>query len=430
MPGAGHAEKSGSFTNTQRLIQWREKAVEPPGDARSETHFIYHLGRRLKAKAAADPRPRNAGLNALTWTYPTEGRDDEPVADDILQEINGRSIADGRLLAGFSELQADGSTACGCWIYSGVYPSAGRNRANERTARDYLGHGWGFAWPADRRIMYNRASARPDGQPWSERKKLVWWDGETRRWTGLDVPDFAIDKAPDYQPPADAHGDEALAGTDAFIMHADGVGWLYAPTGLRDGPLPTYYEPLESPIVNPLYGAQSTNPAADRKERHDNAYARQGDPRFPYVLTTYRLTEHHTAGGMSRYLSHLAELQPEFFAELSPELAAATGISHSGWVTILSPRGVIEARALVTSRIPALVIDGRVVHQVGVPYHWGSKGLVTGDSANDLIAISEEPNVRIMETKGLVCNIRPGRRDRAPLRADNAVASSHAGSSR
>ncbi len=412
MPAAGHAEKEGSFTNTQRLLQWREKAVDPPGDARSETHFVYHLGRRLKAKAADDSRPRNAGLRALTWRYSTEAPDDEPVAEEILQEINGRTVADDRLVSGFRELKADGSTACGCWIYSGVCPEPGRNRANERASHDDLGHGWGFAWPSDRRIMYNRASARPDGQPWSDRKKLVWWDQAAKKWTGLDVPDFTPDKAPDYQPPPDAVGDDALKGTEPFIMHADGVGWIWVPTGLRDGPLPTYYEPLESPIGNVLYRMRQSNPAADKKERPDNAYASLDDPRFPYILTTYRLTEHHTAGGMSRYLSHLAELQPEFFAEISRELADSAGIRHGGWMTILSPRGVIEARALVTTRIPPLTVDGRVVHQVGVPYHWGTKGLVTGDSANDLVAISEEPNVRIMETKGLVCNIRPGRRRR------------------
>jgi formate dehydrogenase major subunit len=193
---------------------------------------------------------------------------------------------------------------------------------------------------------------------------------------------------------------------------------------LRDGPLPTYYEPLESPVANALYPSRPANPAADKKERSDNAYARREDPKFPYVLTTYRLTEHHTAGGMSRYLSHLAELQPEFFAEISPELARATRVEHGGWMTILSPRGVVEARALITTRIPSLAIDGRVIHQVGLPYHWGTKGLVTGDSANDLIAMSEEPNVRIMETKGLVCNIRPGRRRRSPDRTRPALPAS------
>ena len=255
MPAAGHAEKSGGFTNTQRLIQWREKAVDPPGDARSDTWFVYHLGRRLKNKAAGDDRPRNAGLRALTWDYPLEAPHDEPIVEAILQEINGRRVVDGTLVSGFRELKADGSTACGCWIYSGVFPEPGRNRANERHSHDALGHGWGFAWPADRRIMYNRASARPDGAPWSERKKLVWWDAAKREWTGLDVPDFTITKPPDYEPPRDATGDDALRGDSPFIMHQDGLGWIWVPIGLRDGPLPTYYEPLESPVGNALYPA-------------------------------------------------------------------------------------------------------------------------------------------------------------------------------
>jgi formate dehydrogenase major subunit len=417
-PAAGHVEKAGSFTNTQRLIQWHPTAVEAPGDARSDLWFVFHLGRRLKEKAAADPRPRNAGLNALTWNYQTSGATAEPDADEVLQEINGRRVRDRKLVTGFAELQADGSTECGCWIYSGVYPEAGRNRANERESRDSLGHGWAFSWPSDRRILYNRASARPDGSPWSERKKLVWWDPEAKRWTGLDVPDYIATKSPDHRPSPGAKGDDALAGTTPFLMHQDGLGWLWVPTGLRDGPLPAYYEPLESPFANALYPGRSSNPPADKKERCDNRYAPVGDPRFPHVLTTYRLTEHHTGGGMSRYLSHLAELQPEFFAEISPELADAIGAVHAGWVTVASPRGVVEARALVTSRMRPLTVNGRVVHQVGLPYHWGTRGLVTGDSANDLVAISEEPNVRIMETKGLACHIAAGRRPRGQAALD------------
>jgi formate dehydrogenase major subunit len=426
MPAASHVEKEGCFTNTQRLLQWREKAIDPPGDARSETWFMYHLGRRLKDKAARDPRPRNAGLNALTWTYSTESPDREPVVEEILQEINGREVSDGHLLSGFRDLKADGSTACGCWIYSGVFPSPDRNRANERHSTDELGHGWGFSWPSDRRIMYNRASARPDGSPWSERKKLVWWDAAKREWTGLDVPDFTPTKAPDYRPPKDAEGDEALAGDAPFIMHADGVGWIWVPMGLRDGPLPTYYEPLESPVTNALYPTHASNPPADKKERAGNAYVPIGDARFPHVLTTYRLTEHHTAGGMSRYLSHLSELQPQFFAEISPDLARDVGVRNRDWITIASPRGVVEARALVTSRMPSLTVNGRVIHQVGLPYHWGTRGLVTGDSANDLIAISEEPNVRIMETKGLVCHVAPGRRPRGSAALDYLEGLMHA----
>jgi formate dehydrogenase major subunit len=193
------------------------------------------------------------------------------------------------------------------------------------------------------------------------------------------------------------------------------VGWLYVASGLKDGPLPTHYEALESLIANPLY-KQQDNPAAQKKQRPDNPYAKSpGDPRFPYVLTTYRLTEHHTAGGMTRTLSHLAELQPELFTEVSPELAAEIGLKHGEWATISTPRASVQARVLITRRMRPVWIDGRRVHQVGLPYHWGYKGVSKGDVVNDLLVMSEEPNVRIMETKALVCNVVPGRVDhRAP----------------
>ena len=414
-PAAGTAEKDGTFTNTQRLLQYRNMAVAPPGDARSETWFMYHLGRRLKEKAKRDRRPRNAGLNALTWNYSTHGKHGEPEVEEVLQEINGRTVADGKLLPGFKALKNDGSTACGCWIYSGVFPNPEENKANKRQPQGYLGHGWGFAWPNDCRIIYNRASARPDGKPWSERKKLVWWDEQKREWTGLDTPDFEKTTSPDAREDLQhGHGVEALGGARPFVLHPDGVGWLHVPSGLKDGPLPTHYEPLESLLGNPLY-AQGPNPAAQKKERPDNPYANSpGDARFPYVLTTYRLTEHHTAGGMTRTLSHLAELQPELFTEVSPELAEEVGLEHGAWATITSPRGIVEARVLVTRRMHSLWVDGRRVHHVGLPYHWGYRGRVKGDVVNDLVAISEEPNVRIMESKALVCNIVPGRRASGP----------------
>ena len=410
LPAAGHAEKDGCFTNTQRLLQWHQKAVDPPGDARSEPWFIYHLGRRLKEKAFLDLRPRNAGLNALTWEYSLKGKHDEPSVEEVLQEINGHVLPKRALVSGFVDLKADGSTSCGCWIYSGVFPADGENRANERNSRDFYGHGWAFSWPADRRILYNRASARPDGRPWSERKKLVWWDEVQKKWTGLDNPDFTATKSPHYQPPPGAEGDAALAGDRPFILHPDGVGWIWVPVGLADGPLPAQYEPWESPVRNPLYPNQQVNPPAMAKKRPDNQYADSPDVRFPYVMTTYRLTEHHTSGAMSRTLSHLAELQPDPFCEISPELAAERGIENADWVTITSMRGIIEARALVTSRMQPLDIDGKRIHQVGVPFHWGYRGLVKGDIANDLVAISEEPNVRIMESKALLCNVVRGRR--------------------
>jgi formate dehydrogenase major subunit len=298
-----------------------------------------------------------------------------------------------------------------------VCPEAGVNRARDRHARGPYGHGWGYTWPADRRILYNRASARPDGRPWSDKKKLVWWDERAGEWTGLDTPDFPR-TLPPLTPPsanaiANADGRRARATAEAyaeaggggpFIMHADGLGWLWAPTGLKDGPLPTHYEPIESPVRNAVYPEQN-NPAALRLDRPDNPWATSPDPDFPYVLTTYRLTEHHTAGGMSRTLSHLAELQPALFCEISPELARDLTIANGDEVRILTARGQIQARALVTGRMRPLVIDGRTVHQIAMPWHFGHSGLVTGDVANDLIAMSEEPNVRIMESKALLCRV-------------------------
>ncbi len=409
LPAASHAEKAGTFTNTQRLLQWREKAVDPPGEAQSELQFMIELGRLLKKRATAEKR--DAGLRALTWEYP----DDD--ADAVLREIHGWRIEKGRRAKGegashaalrapirhFGELKSDGSTACGCWIYSGVYD--GENKALKREPKGRYSHGWGYAWPMDRRILYNRASAAPDGTPWSERKKLVWWDEAKGEWAGDDVADFAKGKRPDFKGDPEKGGDEALPGDAPFIMHPDGVGWIWVPSGLMDGPLPAHYEPLESNLSNSLY-AQQKNPASKTMERPDNAYAASPDARFPYVLTTYRLTEHHTSGAMSRTLPHLAELQPELFAELSPELAAEVCVHNGDWIEVSTARGTIRARALVTSRMPSLDVQGHRVHQVGVPYHWGRRGLAAGDVVNDLVAMSEEPNVRIMEAKALTCNVR------------------------
>ncbi len=411
MPAAGQAEKSGSFTNTQRLLQWHNQAIEPPGDARSETWFTYHLGQLLKQKAAREQTPRNAAMNALTWDLPTHGRIAEPNAEAVVAEINGYKWQSKQLLKDYEELKPDGSTACGCWIYSGMMPQSGKNMANMRESKDELGHGWGFSWPKDVRILYNRASAKPDGTPWSERKKLLWWDAEKGSWTGLDNSDFKKTMPPDHKAEPEKGGLEALDGDKPFGMHPDGRGWLFVSSGLKDGPLPAHFEPLESPVRNQLYPAHQDNPPADKKERPSNPYAKSpDDPRYPYVLTTYRLTEHHTAGGMSRGLSHLAELQPELFTEISPELAQILNVEHRDWVTLYTPRGLVSARALVTARMLPLQIDGRTVHQVGLPYHWGWKGMAKGDVVNDLLVISEEPNVRIMETKSLVCNVVKGRR--------------------
>jgi formate dehydrogenase major subunit len=413
LPAAAHTEKDGSFTNTQRLVQWHHKAVEPPGDARSDLWFYYHLGRIIRERLAGSTDERDRPLLDLTWDYPTEGPDADPVADAVLAEING-SGPDGPL-SSYTELKADGSTTSGCWIYVGVRADGHNQAANRQPGQeqDWVAKGWAWAGPANRRILYNRASADPAGQPWSERKRLVWWDAGAGRWTGADVPDFEATKPPDYVPPPGAKAQDAIAGTDPFVMQTDGRAWLFAPAGLADGPLPAHYEPFESPVDNPLY-AQQASPVRESYDQPNNRYNPDGSAVFPYVFTTYRLTEHHTAGGMSRTLPYLAELQPEFFCEVSPELADERGLRHLGWATIVSARTAIEAKVLVTARMKPLRVRGRTIHQVGLPYHWGPNGLSTGDAANDLLSVVLDPNTHIQEAKAATCDIRPGRRPRGP----------------
>ncbi len=410
-PAAAHTEKDGSFTNTQRLLQWHHKAVEPKGDTRSELHFLFHLGQRLKRMYANEyGQERNWPIRDLTWDYPAHGPTNEPKSEAVLKEVNGYTIADGKPVEGFTSLKEDGSTACGCWIYSGAY-SNGINmlaRRKPHWEQNYVAREWAWAWPHNRRIIYNRASADPEGKPWSERKKLVWWDAD-QKWTGEDTPDFIVDRPPSYRPSKDARGKDTISGIDPFVMQVDGKGWIYVPAGLQDGPLPTHYEPEESVILNPLYGQQS-NPTRMEWRRKDNPYHQPyDDPRFPYLITTFRLTEHHTAGGMSRWLTWLSELQPEMFCEVSPELAQERGLKNSGWATIRTMRGEIEARVLVTHRLKPLRVKGKVVHQIGLPYHWSTKGLVRGDAANDLIAFVADPNVSIQESKAFTGNIEPSR---------------------
>jgi formate dehydrogenase major subunit len=416
LPAASHVEKEGTFTNTQRLLQWREKALDPKGDCRSDLWFTYHLGRRIRERLAASTEPRDRPVLDLAWDYPTEGVHDDPKAEAVLREINGWG-PDGKALSTFMELKTDGSTTCGCWIYCGCYAGEVNQAARRKPASEQgpVAPEWGWAWPANRRVLYNRASADPEGKPWSERKRHVWWDEEAGEWTGLDVPDFPKTKRPDYQPGQGATAEQVTRGDEPFIMQVDGRGWLFAPSGLKDGPMPTHYEPKESPLANAVY-KQELNPARQEYDREGNRYHPTvddpaSDP-YPYVFTTYRLTEHHTAGGMSRFQGYLSELQPEMFCEVSPALAAERGLEHGGWATIISARGAIEARVLVTDRIPPLRVQGRTVHQIGLPYHWGNRGIAKGDAANDLLSLVLDPNVHIQESKAATCDIQPGRRPR------------------
>jgi formate dehydrogenase major subunit len=415
LPAASHVEKAGSFTQTQRMVQWREKGAEPVGDQRSDLWFFHQLWRRIRERVADSTDPRDEPLQRLAWDYRTEG--DEPDPEDILRRINGIDLTTGRTVDGFTDLRADGTTACGCWQYSGIYKDEVNQAARRKPHYEQGPYDpeWGWTWPANRRLLYNRASADLQGRPWSERKKLIWWDPDQGRWTGYDVPDFPVTTPPGHVPPESARGPAALRGDDPFIMQADGKAWLFAPAGVVDGPLPTHYEPHESPVRNPLYGQQS-NPTRRLYPRPENPYE-PAPPEahsdvFPFVLTAARLTEHHTAGAMSRQLPYLSELQPELFVEVSPELARLRGLKHLGWAHVVTARAAVEARVYVTDRMAPLRLDGRVVHQVWLPYHWGPTGLVTGDVVNDLLGIVADANVLIQESKVATCDVLPGRRPR------------------
>ncbi len=418
LPAASHTEKNGSYTNTNRLLQYHYQAVEPAGEARSDLWFMYHLGRRIRSLLGGSTDPMDRPVLDLTWDYPTEGSIEEPSAEAVLAEINGWD-SEGSPLANYEQLNDDGSTACGCWIYCGVFADGVNQAARRLPAKEqnWLGPEWCWAWPANRRILYNRASADPDGKPWSERKALVWWDEEQAQWVGHDIADFGKSKSPHYRPPDGATAADAVSGVDPFIMQADGKGWLYVPAGLIDGPLPTHYEPQESPVRNPLY-RQQRNPVRQVYSRPHNRYHPSGDEPgadvYPFVLSTWRLTEQFTAGGMSRWTPYLAELQPELFCEVSPALAELRGLEHGGWATIVTARSAIEARVMVTERLLPLHAGGKVVHQIGLPFHWGRNGLSTGDSANDLTSIALDPNVHIQEVKALSADILAGRRPQGP----------------
>jgi formate dehydrogenase major subunit len=428
LPTAIVTEKEGTMTNTNRLLQWHDKALEPAGAARSDLYLIHQIGLRLKKLYANSIDPKDRPILDMTWDYPSadehERASGEPSALLVLQEINGYRVEPGKpgyecaQLAGFAEYKDDGSTAGGGWIYSGVCPDKTTNRARNRKGDDVASLNWGFSWPANRRMLYNRASADPEGKPWSERKKYVWWDETAQKWDGVDVPDFPLNKPPGTQAQAGAVGLDGHAGSDPFIMQTDGRAALFVPGALKDGPFPAHYEPVESPVENTVY-KQQHNPTLREWTRDDNRTNVSQDPAFPYVLTTYRLTE--MSGIMTRYVPWLAELQPSLFAEIDPELAVAKGIKNGAWMTVITALGEVEARALVSGRMrPLRLGKGRRVHQIGVPYNYGTLGFATGDSVGQLVPLVMDPNVSIHEAKTMTCNVRAGRRSTRDVAALDA----------
>ncbi len=409
LPAAASFEKEGSVTNSARLAQWRYKAVEPAGEAKPDLDIVTLLYEGLAEAYRREGGALPEAVTRLTWDYsgPKPGRVSPPDPHKVAKEYNGVAVADlvgstgtitakaGSQLSSFAQLREDGTTACGCWIYCGSYTEKG-NMMARRSARDLTGMGlfpeWGWAWPLNRRILYNRASVDAAGKPRNPRKPVIWWDGAA--WQG-DVPDGG-------QPPGTAL---------PFIMTREGTGRLYAPD-LFDGPFPEHYEPVESPVRNGLSKRQ-INPtmrswgekesALNRVAVHGSAASR----RYPYIATTYRLAEHWQTGQMTRWLPWLTEAMPEAFVELSRELAIEKGIRNGDKVRVASvraPEGII-VRALVTRRLEPMVSEGSRVHLVGLPWHWGYKGLATGPIINELTPCMGDANTGIPEYKAFLVNI-------------------------
>lgn len=402
LPAAANWEKEGSFTNSGRWIQWKWKAAEPQGESRSDLAWAYALGQRLKQLYKDSSLARDEGIKAMTWDY---GPGHEPNVHQIVKEIHGYTIADGKPVKNFTELKDDGSTACGNWIYSGLMTPEGEILAQRMKADsdpDSIGSNleYAWSWPVNRRVLYNRASADLQGKPWAPNKAYIQWDASQEKWVGPDVPDFVATKAPDTPAEAGAAGLAAHSGTDPFIMHPDGRGHLFG--ALNEGPFPEHYEPLEAPIANPLSSVNfnPVSPIMPSLEGHI------GTPdQFPIVISTYRLTEHHLSGAMTRNLPWLAALMPELFIEIGLELAREKGIETGDTIEVRTARGAVKARALVTRRFRPFNMDGKIVHQVGLPWHWGYQGVVTGDIVNTLTPNVGDANTTIQESKAFLCDI-------------------------
>ena len=441
LPAADAVEKAGSIVTSGRRIQWRPQVATAPGEAKPDIWILNRLFKAVKAAYVGSSATKDRPILDLAWDY-----GDEPDVELIAREINGYALEDvkdatgnvlvenGKTIPGFATIASaanPAAIACGCWIFSGYFADADDGTgakmpaAKRRGQTDADGRGiypyWGFAWPANRHILYNRASARPDGTPWSDNKKLIWWDPNADsgtkdaqgnpvlgKWVGYDVPDFAVTKKPTAKADLTKTGLSAQSGTDPFLMKADGKGWLFAPKGLNEGPLPEHYEPVESPIRNPLSTVQN-NPVIklwDTDADQDIGDSRGTADRFPIVCTTYRLTEHWQTGSMSRTLPWLAETQPDMFVEMSKELAEEKGIGNGDQVIVSSARGQIQVVALVTARWRPLNLNGQKVHQVGMPWHYGWQGLATGDVANDLTPHVGDGNTMIPEYKAFLVDVR------------------------
>jgi len=408
LPGAGFAEKDGTFVNSARWLQWKYAAVPPPGQAKVDQEILARIFLRVRDLYQKEGGRFPDAITNLTWNYTDPNN---PSLSEVAREINGRALADvtdqktnqtikaGQQLPGFAFLRDDGSTLSGNWLYCGSWTEAGP-LIQRRSSEDPSGLGiypnWGWSWPMNRRVMYNRASCNLSGKPWDPNRRQIWWDESRKSWTGNDVPDFKADS-----PPADHMG--------PFIMNPEGVGRIFVPlSGLADGPFPEYYEPVESPITNVLHPGQSTNPVA---KRFSSGLDKLGTPAQGYniVCTTYRLTEHYHYWTKNNPMN--VQLVPEPFVEIPAELADQLGIRGGEKVKVTSARSQYIAKAFVTRRIKPMTVDGKKTYQIGIPIHWGYRGIAEDEGktartlANLLSPAVIDPNAFTPEFKGFLVKV-------------------------
>jgi formate dehydrogenase major subunit len=404
LPAAAHYEKQGTISNSGRWVQWRYKAVDPPGQARGDFEMMHELYKKLRSMYVAEGGANPDQLTKLNWPYETDGRAD---ITKVAAGMNGYTVADGKLVKNFSLLKADGSTACGVWIYSGYYNNNDapgdptKQPTGSRVKADPSGLGlypkWAFSWPLNRRIVYNRASADVKGKPWNPERALVAWDGT--KWVNNDVPDFGFQVVA-----ADGTITPTPPNNKAFIMNVEQGARLFAAgPAMKDGPLPEHYEPFESPSTNQANGRQTVPGLTFGKAKS----VKPSDPKkYPIVCTTYRMTEHWQTGSMTRNIPWLAEAMPNMFVEMSEELAKEKGIANGDKVKVFNDRGSVAMFAMVTPRFKPFLIGGKTVHEVGMPWHWGyASGYATGAIANDITPNVGDSNTSIPEYKAFLVNV-------------------------
>ena len=408
LPGAGFAEKDGTFINSARWLQWKWAALPPPGNAKVDQEILARIFLKVRDMYQKDGGKFPDPILNLTWNYSTPAN---PSLSEVARELNGRALGDvtdpatkqvmkaGQQLPGFAWLRDDGSTDCGNWIWCGSWTEAGP-LMQRRSTDDPSGLGiypnWAWSWPMNRRVMYNRASCDPSGKPWDPERRQVWWNEAQKKWVGFDVPDFKADS-----PPQDHMG--------PFIMNPEGVGRIFVPlAGLADGPFPEHYEPIESPVANPLHPQQSNNPVVKRYTTGMDKYGtvEQG---FTVVCTTYRLTEHYHYWTKNNPMN--VQLVPEPFVEIPIELAGDLSIKGGDRVKVSSARATYIAKAMVTHRIRPMTIDGKKVYQIGIPIHWGYRGIQEDEgktartAANLLSPTVTDPNAYTPEFKGFLVKL-------------------------